>query len=322
MSAFEIINVVGKGLQLIPPVINVVMTCNKKETLKTNEKIEVTVEIIFCFLQGLDFAFTTARLASPKKIENISNKIGVNPDYIGIGLLAASSGGSIARTITHKINGKANSHQDIADVIAVVIFRMADIVGQVKKLELSPKDKEICDWISACGTAAGTGLGVINAAVRVYRNKEKIFIATKIVFGCMKKGNDIPVFEERAAKNEEVLEKDCKKLIMHMDDWQNLQAIPERFHDDQLFSRYLCAIGNKPIRFPVRPIHLGDNKNVWYERAVLNQWRNEHPNEKPSKWPENLPFIQQNIIHDEMAQNAVDQKLQIYARVFKHAINK
>src|SRR5205809_6535142 len=99
MIVLEIANVVGKGIQIIPTVVNIAKGCTKKEPLRTDEKIEVAVEIVFCFLQGSDLAFTAARIAATKKVENMGAKLGINPNHIGIGLSAAASGGSIARTI-------------------------------------------------------------------------------------------------------------------------------------------------------------------------------------------------------------------------------
>lgn len=320
MTALNVVEAVSKGLEIIPSVAQIATMCSKKESLKSSEKVEVVVEVVFCLLKGVDCAFSVANLASSKKMENLSRNLHTTPTQIALGLSIASGVTDITKTITQKFIAQENSALDILEVVGVVVFRAANIANQVKKIEkISNKDKEIIDWVSAGLNTTSIGLQNTFCAIRIYRNKEKIFQATKTLLGFSKKHEGILVVEENKAPNEMQFEKYNQSLLLTLDNWQELKEIPKLYENDDELLKYKCAISNKPIRFPVRPVK---NSNVLYEAATLNEWRANHPNEKPNQWPEDLDCIPKNTIRDAEIKEIIDLKLKEYADYFRELMEK
>lgn len=319
-------NLVGKLISFSSSVANSAIRIyhkkKRKQNLNKKDKIIIATDVVFCAVQGIDLIFGTARLVAPKKIEKLCLKMNTTSSQMGVGLSTASGVTDVSRMITYKVIDNKKSLSDIADVIAVIIFRATDIINHTKQLEqLSESEKEIVEWVGAGGQIAGTAFGGALSTVRVYRERDKIYKATKIIFGCMKRTDAITVInlENRAEMNADKLEEESRRTILHTTNWFKTPKIPELLKDDPIFSKYKCAISREAIRFPVRTIR--GTQNVWYEKETLFNWMKMKPLEKPPLWPEDLDFIPAHCTRDKDVQNRIDNKFKFYAEVFKQAQN-
>jgi hypothetical protein len=213
------------------------------------------------------------------------------------------------------------------DILAVVIFRVSETADQISKLEtLSPATKEALRWTDTGGSLAATGLSMGVTSYRVYTNREKIFLATKLILRYLNQIYHDPLFievkgkyEEDASKNAEILNAKYMQLLLRMIKWYNLEEIPSTFHKDHVFSQYICAISGKPIRRAVKAVH--DLGKTLYERKELYHWKAQHPHELPNQWPEDIPFLPENMMSDKKSQKIIDERLEDCSNFFKIGLN-
>ena len=323
--ALEVLSGIFKGVELSASVIHVVSNLKKDGDLSTGEKVDVVIEIAFCFLQTVDLAYTGTRLIAPRQVEHLSKKLNTTPEKLGVGLSIASGVGSVSKTISHKCVKGINSWEDIAEIAGVVFFRVGDVAGQVGNIEtLSEKDKEIIEWVSTSANLGGTVLSGAHVAVRVYRKCEATKY-TSLLLSCASTNSQttstpaITVLEEATARNADELEERSRRLTLQIQNWPTLTIIPAPFHNDSVFTKYKCNISSLPIRHAVRArTTLCD---VLYEKATLHEWKVSHPNQKPPGWPENLPFSGSYIIADEKVQHEITARLEFYSKTCSARLN-
>jgi len=121
--------------------------------------------------------------------------------------------------------------------------------------------------------------------------------------------------------NAKELNRDERKLIYRMCQWQFLDEIPEEFHDDPELSKNKSALSGRPIRNPVGP-KINNRFIARYERKELLKWMEDHPEEKPPQWPESLPFIRPNIMTDLLLKKKIEDRLKKYAIFISKQLNK
>ncbi|MBS4167095.1 MULTISPECIES: hypothetical protein [unclassified Neochlamydia] len=327
MSALEIASLVVKGLEIIPAATEIIRVCHKSDRLNTEEKLSITAEALFVFFRALEVGFQGTRLATSEKVDQFCKEIGVSADEIKIGLTLSSNFADVGRITCHKIGSNERLPIAMIDILAVAIFKVSETVDQISKLEtLSAQTKEALSWVDTGGNLAATSLSMGVTSYRVYTNREKIFLATKLIFKYLAHIHQEPVvveikgkYEEDANKNAEILNAKNRQLLLRMIKWYNLEEIPSTFHKDPIFSQYICAISGKPIRRPVRALH-GLGKTL-YERTELYQWKAQHPHELPNHWPEDIPFVPQNMMSDKKIQKTIDARLEECASFFKIGLN-
>ncbi|BBI17827.1 hypothetical protein NCS13_1_1632 [Neochlamydia sp. S13] len=58
-----------------------------------------------------------------------------------------------------------------------------------------------------------------------------------------------------------------------------------------------------------------------YERKELYHWKAQHPNELPNQWPEDIPFLPQNMMSDKKNRKIIDERLEDCSNFFKIGLN-
>lgn len=82
---------------------------------------------------------------------------------------------------------------------------------------------------------------------------------------------------------------------------QNLQRLPQEFHDDLVFRRYSCTISLSPIRFVV-----GDpNGHTLYEKEEILDWLRRNPISSVTR----LPLSQAQLIQKPAIQALINERL-------------
>ncbi len=63
------------------------------------------------------------------------------------------------------------------------------------------------------------------------------------------------------------------KTLTVYDVVNSVPEIPDCLYDDEIFSRFICPITQRPIRF----IIFEPNKKIFYEKAAIEQWLDQCP---------------------------------------------
>lgn len=335
MTLPQVINLIGKGLDLIPTVADIAITIKNKKNLTTSQKVDLAAQIIYTFFQGVDVAFNAARLIMPERVNLVCKELSLDPKEVTFTLAVTSGATDVARKITKKIVINDFSFLDLVDAIGIVVFRASDVVTAASQLDnLSDQDKKTLEWIGAGTSIAGTAAGIGTTAFKVYKNKDTIHKASRIIFLAIKRficrqPNELPVIvrdvvhnddENDFTRNGDEIENKHHQLVYRICHWEALDEIPEEFHQDPEFSKHKCVLSEKPIRHPVGPM-IHNRFVALYERKKLLQWMNEHPNEKPPKWPENHPFLLQNVMTHLWIKNVIEDRLKYYSGFMKQELN-
>lgn len=326
MTFPQVINLIGKGLDLIPTVADIAITIKNKKNLTTSQKVDLAAQIIYTFFQGVDVAFNAARLIMPERVNLVCKELSLDPKEVTFTLAVTSGATDVARKITKKIVINDFSFLDLVDAIGIVVFRASDVVTAASQLDnLSDQDKKTLEWIGAGTSIAGTAAGIGTTAFKVYKNKDTIHKASRIIFLAIKRficrqPNELPVIvrdvvhnddENDFTRNGDEIERKHKDLVYRMLNWKFLDEIPEEFHEDLEFSKNKCALSGKPIRNPVGP-RINNRFVTLYERKGLLQWMSEHPNETPPEWPVNHPCIRPNMVTHLLIKKKIEDRLKYY----------
>ncbi|MBM3198292.1 MAG: hypothetical protein FJZ58_03445 [Chlamydiae bacterium] len=93
---------------------------------------------------------------------------------------------------------------------------------------------------------------------------------------------------------------------------QDFALIPVLFQEDEVLRQYSCTLSHKPMRFTC--VVRGTENNlapIVYEKTAILRWFNEHPGERPRKWPSAIPLTASQLVDYAPIQTFIDQRLQI-----------
>ncbi len=323
-----IVGLIGKTFSMAESGLNVGIVCYKaakKQPLSTQEKVQVTADIVFCALQIFDIGFSSARLAAPNKVQDLSNKIGLDSKKIGTGLTVAAGTGHVIRTVTAKVMKERLGVLDIAEIVGVIVYRVGDISSSCRQLEPMQEYQEIFDYIERGTTIVGTTITVVKTSTEGYKATKAYlkWLAEKDAQNESKQEKDdkkppmqkLNVF--RSSEHPNLIDEKTRKEMLSVINWKNLKSIPTFLHSSRTaLSMFTCDITGKPLLFPCTP-NIDMEDPPIYEQGVINELLNKTPKEVPNKWPKNLPFEAKHIKPDNTTRKHIIITLEKIAEEYK-----
>ena len=314
-----------KAFNILDAAVNIAQVINDKHATQS-DKIAAVIQGIFI---GAEIGDLTVN-----NIQEISSGV-------QFGMSVAASGTDMgrfaARTYVRKV--KAGEQWTIRDTLMTAFeggtsafFRFGDVMGVAENLSASLEHIQLCQQLATYATA-GQAIGAIgNSVVRLptnakvlHRSIQRYLVERKLR---ERRKNDHPCIEmetkvsmENAytyrGYSPELDYRDVLQLFRYAARLDSLPSIPPIIADDPAFIHH-CPITGKPIRFILVPNLPEDLRNddildIVYERAAIEEWIKNTPNEAPPNWPIDLlplPLKNNSLMVDAPRQADINRIIQ------------
>lgn len=180
---------------------------------------------------------------------------------------------------------------------------------------------ELFEKITACLNMKeiSAEIGLLEGAYRIIilRTFEKILNRNRIQ-------NNIPQNLQPIEPQAPQVEPPAPIDIDDLFNFKKLPNIPEEFHNDPVFSKYICPITQSPIRFIVMDPLTKDAENpTFYEHDAIRRWLAQKPrlpDQKPTSPATGKPLKVEALLLRPDLQYRIDNRLEFYENEVKNYI--
>lgn len=212
--------------------------------------------------------------------------------------------------VAQQVNNIASSEDElnVGDSLRLMqstAFRAAQIIDERIELQrdfLGSHQSAIKGGVNALGVVSV--LLLIGDAVIQYLGRKPNQI--DFVRGFLEEGHS-PELDEDSAFEQSI------HLLRSIDNITQLNEIPDLFELDEVLSKYKCSLRGSPIRH-IYMLKGTENRTspIYYERDVILNYLRNHPLQRPTSWPETIPYDVAFLEPNLSKQKEIDGRLELF----------
>ena len=220
--------------------------------------------------------------------------------------------------VVHRLHWKGDLNQgDYLDLLGVIAFRVSLVAGNAAVLSrpLFGFDRNQLQRVEDISSA-------IAIAIQNRHALPQGWIAIQSIFEYFRRRQIQPemtlIVNHRFIPAMEIDAEYMRMIhpISQAESIEEFQTIPALFENDAVLRRFRCPISRNPIRF-VQMVESPSGITVYYETANIMRLLEEQPEQPPRLWPDDVPFLRENIQDCPSAQAQINQYLNTLLQAFK-----